>query len=589
MQSRARAYLSGLSLALPLLASGGCRAAPWKKDFDAFKQERAGEWNFRSRDVRHRWIELKEHGEVLPGWHDDIATARAVADQLVASYAGLLGIDGLKTSTRVAGKMGNTYAVVYRLSHTVLGQGEIPILGARVDVRIHQTGKLMLLASEVEHLAAAPQNPLGQPDAEGRATAFVGLVVAQDADDHRKTRLVYRRLGRAESAELAWEVPVSSWHGVPRQFGHVYVPAAPGHKPEFVSGVVSVAAGTGSIPSVRLDAAPLASTCGGAASGANVLKGWCRTGFAANSSVELKELANVHVYDGTGVNPAATTAVNGGFNGVIAVPSVTLAGAHCGKVVGSNPPVLTVNGADWVLGSDADPLQLAHVTAYWWIEMANTRVRPLLPTTPEVAASLADLSMYETSVNEDCMSGSTTCPAGHRSWLLYFPKGDQTVPNRAFSTIILHEWGHALDYVLSDTQRSDGLGEGWADVVAMYVSGQPCVGLGYAGDDSCLRTYDPNATYQSGADEYAMSLSWSGFAWTLRSKLIAAYGADAGSAWADRLVLGTIFTNMTSQAEAANEVLLAARQNDDPSTHDDIVAMVQESIDQHRLWLPKTL
>jgi hypothetical protein len=123
--------------------------------------------------------------------------------------------------------------------------------------------------------------------------------------------------------------------------------------------------------------------------------------------------------------------------------------------------------------------------------------------------------------------------------------------NAAYDTVIIHEYAHAVDDAIGGiTDR--GLSEGWGDLLAAYVTGQPRVGEGFFGDDRDVRSADNTRRYQEGDAIHNQGQSWSGFAWDLRSRV--------GPVTAESLVLPTLHANAGSIPLAVRAVAL---QDDD--------------------------
>ncbi|MHC4516683.1 MAG: hypothetical protein ACYS5W_23735, partial [Planctomycetota bacterium] len=119
------------------------------------------------------------------------------------------------------------------------------------------------------------------------------------------------------------------------------------------------------------------------------------------------------------------------------------------------------------------------------------------------------------------------------------------------------EWGHGLDDAFGGITQTDGLSEGWGDIMAMYRSGQPIVGVGFRTNGSAIRTGLNTRTYPvSSTSVHAKGETWMGFAWDVRTNLITALGSAAGIAVADKIVVGSIVANARNQPDAVREVFI---------------------------------
>ena len=91
--------------------------------------------------------------------------------------------------------------------------------------------------------------------------------------------------------------------------------------------------------------------------------------------------------------------------------------------------------------------------------------------------------------------------------------------NTAYDTIIFHEYGHFVDDMAGGIQDL-GLSEGWGDLLATYVSGQPLIGesigvrFGYAEcDTECIRRADNHYQFNPNDGQHIRGMAWSGFGW----------------------------------------------------------------------------
>ncbi|MEM6570211.1 MAG: hypothetical protein AAF957_17505 [Planctomycetota bacterium] len=116
--------------------------------------------------------------------------------------------------------------------------------------------------------------------------------------------------------------------------------------------------------------------------------------------------------------------------------------------------------------------------------------------------------------------------------------------NTCFSTVVAHEMGHWLNVLYGTGNGSDGMGEGNADVFAMYLYDDPVVGRFFTTGGGFVRT--GNNTRQFCGDSnpgchggvHANGEVWMGAAWKARQNLNASLGGAAGDLQADLLFLG---------------------------------------------------
>ncbi len=137
--------------------------------------------------------------------------------------------------------------------------------------------------------------------------------------------------------------------------------------------------------------------------------------------------------------------------------------------------------------------------------------------------------------------------------------------NSAYDTLIFHEYGHFIDDSIGGI--TDGaLSEGWGDIMAMFVSGQPAMGEGFFGTPSSfIRNGVNNYIYHAGDEVHTEGQAWMGFAWDLRTNLIAALGQAQGVALAESLVLPVFWANSHDIPSAVREVAVRDSPDSDPT------------------------
>ncbi|MBF0384477.1 MAG: hypothetical protein HQL27_01270 [Candidatus Omnitrophica bacterium] len=150
--------------------------------------------------------------------------------------------------------------------------------------------------------------------------------------------------------------------------------------------------------------------------------------------------------------------------------------------------------------------------------------------------------------------------------VINFAKSNDSSPNKAFDTVIYHEYGHFVDDMaggVPEHVQGNGLSEGWGDTIACFATKQPLVFEGLWGEGSSGRRCDNDYQFPpSGVDEmHALGQAWSGFAWHLRENLIAKYGERLGNEIAEELILPVIVGNPSDIPAAVVDTIL--RDDDD--------------------------
>lgn len=126
-------------------------------------------------------------------------------------------------------------------------------------------------------------------------------------------------------------------------------------------------------------------------------------------------------------------------------------------------------------------------------------------------------------------------------------------PGYAYDTIVSHEYGHFVDDTFGGITNSD-LSEGWADLLAAYISQQPLI----AENEPWGHSVDGNAQYPfDGQNQYLFHLqsTFSGFAWDLRKILQNIFG-PAGIAMAERIVVPALIINSPHIPQAIWDIVL---------------------------------
>ncbi len=133
-------------------------------------------------------------------------------------------------------------------------------------------------------------------------------------------------------------------------------------------------------------------------------------------------------------------------------------------------------------------------------------------------------------------------------------------PNTAYSTVVAHEMGHWLNDLYGTGNGSDGMGEGNADVFAMYVYDDPIVGKDFCGSGCHVR--NGNNTRQFCGDSnpgcygevHADGEVWMGAAWKVRRNLNTSLGGGPGDTVANAIFLGWMNGYNQTQIKSIIEV-----------------------------------
>jgi hypothetical protein len=139
---------------------------------------------------------------------------------------------------------------------------------------------------------------------------------------------------------------------------------------------------------------------------------------------------------------------------------------------------------------------------------------------------------------------ASTCNAYFNGSSINFYTAGGGCVNTAYSTVASHEDGHWLNVIYGTGNGSDGMGEGNADMWAMYVWDTPVVGQGFSGTNSNIRTGlntvqfcgDSNPGCHGGV--HANGQVWMGAGWKVRRNLKNTLGTTPGILTSNALFLG---------------------------------------------------
>ena len=120
--------------------------------------------------------------------------------------------------------------------------------------------------------------------------------------------------------------------------------------------------------------------------------------------------------------------------------------------------------------------------------------------------------------------------------------GSTSCVNTGFSSVVAHEMGHWLNVVYHTGNGSDGMGEGNADVFAMYLYDTPLVGDGFFGPGTQVRTGLNTTLFCGdccpnchGGQVHKQGEVWMGAAWKLRARMNTTHGNALGDGISDGL------------------------------------------------------
>lgn len=141
--------------------------------------------------------------------------------------------------------------------------------------------------------------------------------------------------------------------------------------------------------------------------------------------------------------------------------------------------------------------------------------------------------------------------------------------NTAFSAVVVHEMGHWLNSRYGTGNGNDGMGEGNADVFALYVYDDPVMGRGFSTNGGAVRNGNNNRQFCGDNNPschggvHNNGEVWMGAAWKIREQLDASLGNTMGDMTADLLFLGWLNSYNQSQIRSIIEAQWLTLDDDD--------------------------
>ncbi|MBL8862554.1 MAG: hypothetical protein JNK02_11150 [Planctomycetes bacterium] len=527
--------IRALSVLLPLLvtATAGAQSEsparvprpPLGELFEAWKAEHGPNWRpFVALDTGH--IEMIAGGRAEPRWSPrEDGDFEALAREALAASEALHGIEGQTLVLEYVlhlplGMIGTTDKMTVRFRQTVRG---VPVEGGLVNVLFDTRGALLSIhTTGMPRVADFPTSPaLDATRAARRAAEWFRselgllptaihapvLVIDQhDVDGQRTPRLAWKT--DVQFQEEGFE-PVGKHVFVDASNGAVYRTTESVHFFD-ISGTVSAFASPGVLPDIASNPATaqparfIRVSSGAVVTYTDGNGAFTLPGVNAPASVTF-QFANgqwANAQNAAGAEYSLTETLNAATGNVVTMNSPAVAGvtaqANCSRVV----------------------------------PLVRDFIKSLNPSDTK-----ADFSVTANTA----VSG--TCNAYYDGGSINFYNAGGGCSNTAYSTVIAHEEGHWLNDLYFTGNGSDGMGEGNADVWAMYVFDTAIVGQNFQGT-SFIRTGtntrqfcgDANPGCHSGG-VHANGEVWMGAAWKIRSRLNTALGNTQGDLVANSIFL----------------------------------------------------
>jgi hypothetical protein len=533
------------------------QSEPWQQ----FLAKQGGnwrvEWNAATSTPKAIW----GSGIALQGWRENsLEEARRHANQMLLEHRDLLRLGASGFREIIGSRMGQTWTFTYQ--QTFLG---LDVIGGRADVRVHMKGRVPMLGSMAFPI---PADFDVTPTIDGelaRALAWQALGalptdVRQPAEQKAPRLVIWGDVQAADVApcRLAYEVAVSNVDAAGQgPIGRYYIDARTGAVLHYSNDKHECGFDGCNLGKEPVAAAPAASALPPVATTVTV-QGWTRIGVDA-----LDPLVNVPlpglVLNVPGIG-SVTTDNNGQFTIDIAAATAITVGAldgrHHNPITGANAPSgsFTVNPGVpttiQLLTSAATTNEAAHTTTSYWVDKTNEYCRSILGNTAQINTA----SGMAVTVNI-----ASTCNAYYTGNTINFYQAGGGCSNTSFSTVVAHEWGHGLDDRYGGISQTNGLSEGWGDILGCYLLDTPNLGSGFQTAGVPLRSGNNTTQYPcSGCGVHTAGQSWMGFAWKLRNRLATTYGnRPQAITVTNDIVVSTIAANALNQADAVREVFVA--------------------------------
>ncbi|MEZ6037240.1 MAG: hypothetical protein R3F29_07150 [Planctomycetota bacterium] len=554
-----------------------------------FLDQVGGEWQVRWCPATGTPRSILGSGVALTDWRaSTLEEARRQADLLLQQRARLLGLGSSEFREIIGQRMGRSWAFVYDQYFRGL-----QVIGGRADVRVHQVGRVPMFGSQAWQIPDSFDTTPSIDDHTALAIAWaesrqVPTGVSQPARPAAPRLVIWGDVDSPTptSVSLAWEVSISNVAADGSgMIGRYYIDAASGavlryqnDKHECGNPDCNYVAAGAVNAAPDESALPVLTTV--------TVMGWTRTGDDG-----FDPLVNVPL-PGLELNvPGVGTVVtdqNGQFTiniaSAVSISVGALDGRHHQPIAGGNAPSGSfnvtpgVNSTIQLLTSGATFNQAAHTTTSWWVDRTNEFCRSILGNSSELNTA----SNVVPTVNI-----SSTCNAYYTGNTINFYQAGGGCNNTAFSTVVAHEWGHGLDDRYGGISQTNGLSEGWGDILGLYLVDSPILGSGFQTAGVGIRDGNNTRQYPGGSGVHAQGESWMGFAWNFRDRLASTLGnRPAAIAISNDIVIGTIVADATNQADAVVEVFIADDDNGDLSDGTPHSADLIWACNQHSLPYP---
>ena len=289
------------------------------------------------------------------------------------------------------------------------------------------------------------------------------------------------------------------------------------------------------------------------------------------------------------VGDMATTDADGKFQfpGNVAARDLILASPFGPKCVIMNDAGAELRVEDTPLGGPAamlnfhtnEEFDLAQLSAFYWVNRAAAF------TSSKIGERL---NYVPTRVNLN--------DAGNAFWdgyALNFFRSSSDFPNTAYSDVIIHEYGHAVDGRLGGI-RSRAYGEGFGDALAILITEQPVMGRDFFGMGMPMRDARQVVTWtdadvgQGAGEPHRVGETYAGFVWALIEGLRAG-GDPSPFETAKKLVLDSAEMNPEDIPDAIRLTYVADDNDGNLSNGTPHAAQIKQAAQSREIPIPPEL
>ena len=558
-------------LALSLPSLGLAQQLDPQNAWDQFQVTNGSDWRVQWNPATGTPKAIYGPGLKLSGEVGSLAAARAEATTVLNRFSALLGRGHSTFVETIGTKAQKVYVFVYDQTF-----GGLPVINGRADIRIHEIGAVSMFGSSAVQIpngfsltptisaaqakVAAEMHVLGTKSVENAAAPKLVIWADTDSQTPSTPTLAFEvQIDQRPTAPIVGKAYVSATNGSIVKFQnevydclscgttHVTKPSTGRHADRMESAMAKVAKISSPAPSKSMIALT------------GKVMAWTNLGILPVSPLTNTPLGNLQVTSSAG---STFTDANGNFSiaytgsGPVTV-TATLQGRHSQRIRCSTGTQMTATAsvtpgtaATLQFGnSSMNELNRSQTTTYWHLNDANVWLRGLVPGSTGPMNTISNINP-RVNINSNCN-------AYYTSNTINFYTSGGGCNMTAYQTVIVHEWGHGLDAVFGGISQTDGLSEGWGDILGLYRSGQPELGAGFrTGTTNGIRSGLNTRRYPAGGGVHQQGETWMGWAWDLRVNLIASLGAGPGAARAEEIVVSSIVADATNQPDAVREVFI---------------------------------